>query len=201
MVMVIAAFILILNETLLGVALPAIMEDLRVTASTAQWSSTGFMLTMAVVTPASGFIISRFSIRHVFVGAMAVFSAGSLVAGLAPTFAFLLIGRVLQAMGTGIIMHLLMTTMMRLVPPSRIGRAMGLIGMVISAAPALGPTVSGLILSIGTWHWLFLSVLPIGLIALLVGLRLAPSSLPEGGENQRLDVISMASVLVVWRGD
>lgn len=200
MVMVIAAFILILNETLLGVALPAIMEDLRVTASTAQWSSTGFMLTMAVVTPASGFIISRFSIRHVFVGAMAVFSAGSLVAGLAPTFAFLLLGRVLQAMGTGIIMPLLMTTMMRLVPPSRIGRAMGLIGMVISAAPALGPTVSGLILSIGTWHWLFLSVLPIGLIALLVGLRLAPSSLPEGGEDQRLDVLSMVLSTIGFGG-
>lgn len=191
MVMVIAAFILILNETLLGVALPVLMKDLQVAASTAQWSSTGFMLTMAVVTPASGFIISRFSIRNVFVGAMAVFSIGSLTAGLAPTFGFLLLGRILQAMGTGIIMPLLMTTMMRLVPPSRIGRAMGLIGMVISAAPALGPTVSGLILGIGTWHWLFLSVLPIGVIALFVGLKLAPNTLPEGGENQRLDILSM----------
>lgn len=191
MVMVIAAFILILNETLLGVALPVLMKDLQVAASTAQWSSTGFMLTMAVVTPASGFIISRFSIRKVFVGAMAVFSLGSLVAGLAPTFSLLLVGRILQAMGTGIIMPLLMTTMMRLVPPSRIGRAMGLIGMVISAAPAMGPTVSGLILGIGTWHWLFLSVLPIGLLALIVGLKLAPNSLPEGGENQRLDLLSM----------
>lgn len=75
-VMVIAAFILILNETLLGVALPMLMENLHIPATTAQWSSTGFMLTMAVVTPASGFIISRFSIRTVFVGAMTVFSAG-----------------------------------------------------------------------------------------------------------------------------
>lgn len=190
-VMVVAAFVLILNETLLGVALPVLMSELHVSATTAQWSSTGFMLTMAVVTPASGFIISRFSIRNVFMGAMAVFSLGALLAGVAPSFGFLLAGRILQAMGTGIIMPLLMTTMMRLVPPAKIGRAMGLIGMVISAAPAMGPTVSGLILGVASWHWLFLSVLPIGLLALVVGIRLAPNTIPEGGENQRLDVLSM----------
>lgn len=83
-IMVIAAFVLILNETLLGVALPDIMSDLNISASTAQWTSTGFMLTMAVVTPASGFIISRYSIRTVFVGAMALFSLGTLVAATAP---------------------------------------------------------------------------------------------------------------------
>lgn len=190
-VMVVSAFVLILNETLLGVALPSLIEDFGITASTAQWSSTGFMLTMAVVTPASGFIISRFSIRSVFTGAMALFSLGALLAGLAPAFSFLLAGRILQAMGTGIIMPLLMTTMMRLVPAAKIGRAMGLIGMVISAAPALGPTVSGLILGMATWHWLFLSVLPIGVIALAVGFKLAPKELPEGGADQKLDILSM----------
>lgn len=190
-VMVIAAFVLILNETLLGVALPALIADFGITASTAQWSSTGFMLTMAVVTPASGFIISRFSIRTVFVGAMALFSLGALLAGLAPAFPLLLLGRVLQAAGTGIIMPLLMTTMMRLVAPSKIGAAMGLVGMVISAAPALGPTVSGIILGVASWHWLFLSVLPIGLIALLIGFKLAPAELPEGGADQKLDLLSM----------
>lgn len=197
--MVIAAFILILNETLLGVALPVLMEDLHIPATTAQWSSTGFMLTMAVVTPASGFIISRFSIRTVFVGAMTVFSAGALMAGIAPTFSLLLVGRILQAMGTGIIMPLLMTTMMRLVPPAKIGRAMGL-GMVISAAPALGPTVSGVILGFASWHWLFLSVLPIGLVALIVGARLAPTSLPEGGADQQLDVLSMVLSTIGFGG-
>lgn len=190
-VMVVAAFILILNETLLGVALPSLIADFNIDARTAQWSSTGFMLTMAVVTPASGFIISRFSIRTVFCGAMTLFCLGALSAGLAPTFGFLIAGRILQAMGTGIIMPLLMTTMMRLVPPARIGRAMGLVGMVISAAPALGPTVSGLILGVASWHWLFLAVLPIGLAALLTGVRLAPASLPEGGADQKLDLLSM----------
>ncbi|MDO4897668.1 MAG: DHA2 family efflux MFS transporter permease subunit [Rothia sp. (in: high G+C Gram-positive bacteria)] len=189
-IMVVAAFVLILNETLLGVALPNIMSDLGITASTAQWTSTGFMLTMAVVTPASGFIISRYSIRTVFVGAMAVFSLGTLVAATAPGIAFLLLGRVLQASGTGVMMPLLMTTMMRLVAPSKIGQAMGIIGMVISAAPAMGPTVSGLILSMGSWRLLFWLILPIGIIALLIGMRLAPADASQGSD-QKLDALSM----------
>lgn len=190
-VMAVSAFVLILNETLLGVALPFIIEDFKITASTAQWASTGFMLTMAVVTPASGFIISRFSVRTVFVGAMTIFTAGALMAGFAPSFTHLLLGRILQAGGTGVIMPLLMTTVMRLVPPTKIGKAMGVIGMVISAAPALGPTVSGLILGIATWHWLFFSVIPIALLALIAGFVLAPRELPEGGANQKLDILSM----------
>ncbi len=190
-VMVVSAFILILNETLLGVALPSLIQHFQISPATAQWSSAGFMLTMAVVTPASGFIISRFSVRTVFTAAMTVFSLGSLLAGLAPAFGVLMIGRILQASGTGVIMPLLMTTMMRLVPPAKIGRAMGLIGMVISAAPALGPTTSGLILGIASWHWLFLSVLPIGLLALIIGSFFAPTTLPEGGANQKLDIYSV----------
>lgn len=189
-IMVIAAFVLILNETLLGVALPDIMSDLNISASTAQWTSTGFMLTMAVVTPASGFIISRYSIRTVFVGAMALFSLGTLVAAIAPGIALLLVGRVLQAGGTGVMIPLLMTTMMRLVAPSKIGQAMGIIGMVISAAPAAGPTVSGIILNAAGWRWLFWLILPIGIIALVIGLRLAPAEKPEGG-SQKLDIFSI----------
>lgn len=189
-IMVVAAFVLILNETLLGVALPNIMGDLNITAATAQWTSTGFMLTMAVVTPASGFIISRYSIRAVFLGAMALFSLGTLVSAIAPGIALLLVGRVLQAGGTGIMIPLLMTTMMRLVAPSKIGQAMGIIGMVISAAPAAGPTVSGLILNVASWRWLFWLILPIGLVALAVGSRLAPAGKPQG-KSQRLDVLSI----------
>lgn len=189
-IMVIAGFVLILNETLLGVALPEIMRDLNITASTAQWTSTGFMLTMAVVTPASGFIISRFSIRTVFMGAMLLFSLGTLVAATAPGIGMLLTGRVLQASGTGVMMPLLMTTMMRMVAPSKIGQAMGIIGMVISVAPAMGPTVSGLVLGVGTWRWLFWLVLPIGIAALLVGMKLAPADAPTGS-NQKLDALSM----------
>ncbi|NKZ35119.1 multidrug efflux MFS transporter [Rothia terrae] len=190
-VMVVAAFVLILNETLLGVALPSIMADLHVSASLGQWSSTAFMLTMAVVTPASGFILSRFSIRQVFSGAMILFAIGTLVAALAPSFGFLLLGRVLQAGGTGVIMPLLMTTMLRLVPLQMRGKAMGIIGMVISAAPAMGPTVSGLILSVGSWRLLFWMVLPIGLIALLVGFKLAPAT-RDAGDSQKLDLLSVA---------
>lgn len=189
-VMVVSAFVLILNETLLGVAMPRIMEDLQISASTAQWTSTGFMLTMAVVTPASGFIISRYSIRTVFVGSMLVFSVGTLAAAAAPGIGGLLLGRVLQASGTGVMIPLLMTTMMRLVAPQKMGQAMGIVGMVISAAPAAGPTVSGLILQVADWRWLFWMVLPIGLLALAVGFKLAPSD-GGGSSGQTLDVLSM----------
>lgn len=199
-VMVVAAFVLILNETLLGVALPSIMADLHVSASLGQWSSTAFMLTMAVVTPASGFILSRFSIRQVFSGAMIPFAIGTLVAALAPSFGFLLLGRVLQAGGTGVIMPLLMTTMLRLVPLQMRGKAMGIIGMVISAAPAMGPTVSGLILSVGSWRLLFWMVFPIGLIALLIGFKLAPAT-RDAGDSQSSTfspLRSQPSDLVAW---
>ncbi len=144
--MLVATFVVILNETIIGVAIPRLMEDLNITASTAQWLSTAFMLTMAVVIPTTGFIMQRLSTRAVFILAMSLFSVGTAIAAIAPGFEILLIGRVVQASGTAIMMPLLMTTVMTLVPPQARGRTMGNISLVISVAPAVGPTVSGLIL-------------------------------------------------------
>jgi DHA2 family lincomycin resistance protein-like MFS transporter len=124
------------------VALPRLMTDLGVTASTGQWLTTGFLLTMAIVIPVTGFLLQRFPLRGVFIAAMTLFSAGTLVAATAPGFAFVLAGRVLQASGTAIMLPLLMTTVLNLVPPSSRGRMMGRISIVIGVAPALGPTTS-----------------------------------------------------------
>ncbi len=189
-IMVASAFTLILNETLLGVALPAIMADLSIEAATAQWLTSSYMLTLAVVTPAAGFILARFTPRQAFAGAMSVFLAGTAVAAVAPGFAPLLAGRIIQATGTAIMLPLLMTTILRLVPADRRGTSMGFIGLVISAAPALGPTVSGLVLGALSWRWLFLLVLPIALAALLTGARLAPAG--HGPAGARLDLVSVA---------
>jgi DHA2 family lincomycin resistance protein-like MFS transporter len=168
--LVVAAFVVILNETIMSVALPSLMADLDITTATAQWLTTGFMLTMAVVIPATGFILQRFSTRQVFGAAMTLFSLGTLIAAIAPGFGVLLIGRIVQASGTAIMMPLLFTTVLNLVPAARRGRLMGVISIVIAVAPAIGPTVSGLILSSLSWRWMFWIVLPIALVALALGL-------------------------------
>jgi DHA2 family lincomycin resistance protein-like MFS transporter len=167
--LLVATFVVVLNETIMGVALPQLMGDLAVSASTAQWLTTGFLLTMAVVIPTTGLILKRFSTRSVFIAAMSLFSAGTLLAALAPGFPVLLVGRVVQASGTAIMIPLLITTVLTFVPESRRGRTMGLISIVIAVAPAVGPTFSGLILSALSWRWLFLIVLPIALVALALG--------------------------------
>ena len=166
-----ATFVVILNETIMSVAIPKLMDDLHVDALAAQWLSTAFMLTMAVVIPITGFLLQRFTTRAVFIAAMSLFSAGTLMAGLAPGFGILVVARVVQASGTAIMLPLLMTTLMTLVPPASRGRTMGNVSIVISVAPAIGPTISGIILNYLSWRWMFLIVLPIALVMLLIGIR------------------------------
>ena len=194
-VLLVAAFVVILNETIMNVALPSLMVKLDVSANTVQWLSTAFLLTMAVVIPMTGFLLQRFTTRFVFVLAMTLFSAGTLIAGLAPGFVLLLAGRIVQASGTAIMMPLLMTTILRLVPTHSRGSVLGTVGTVISVAPALGPTVSGIILQLLTWRFMFLLVLPIALTALFIGVRL----LEKGGEVHR-STIDLFSVLLAAVG-
>ena len=170
--LLISAFVVILNETIMGVAIPRLQNDLGITANAAQWLSTAFMLTMAVVIPITGFVLQRYNTRPVFLVAMTLFSFGTLLAAIAPGFEFLLVARVVQAGGTAIMMPLLFTTVLILVPPASRGRVIGNISIVISVAPALGPTISGIILNFLEWRWMFVIVLPIALAALFVGARL-----------------------------
>jgi DHA2 family lincomycin resistance protein-like MFS transporter len=124
---------------------------------------------MAVVIPITGFLIQRFHTRPVFISAMTLFSTGTLIAALAPGLEVLLLGRIVQASGTAIMMPLLMTTVMTLVAPASRGKTMGNISIVISVAPAIGPTISGIILSVLDWRWMFILVLPIAIGALILG--------------------------------
>ena len=164
-----AAFVAILNETTMGVAIPHLITDLGITAVAAQWLTTAFMLTMAVVIPITGFLLRRFPTRVMFIAAMSLFSLGTLIALVSPGFPTLLVGRVVQASGTAIMMPLLMTTIMNVVPPHARGRMMGRVSMVIALAPAIGPTMSGVLLDTLGWRWIFGIVLPIALAALAVG--------------------------------
>ena len=193
-----SAFVVILNETTMGVAVPHLMRDLDITASAAQWVSAAFMLTMAVVIPVTGFVIRRTTTRAAFLAAMGLFSTGTLISALAPGFAVLLLGRVVQASGTAIMMPLLMTTVMTVTPPASRGRTMGNISVVISVAPALGPTISGAVLGAASWRWLFVLMLPIALGALTMGaLRLPTLNEPR---YARVDVASVALSAVAFGG-
>jgi len=167
--LLVSAFVVILNETIMGVAIPRLSEDLGVSFSTGQWLTTAFLLTMAVIIPITGFLLQRFNTRPIFISAMVLFSVGTLIGALAPGFGMLVTGRVVQASGTAIMMPLLMTTVLTLVPPASRGKIMGNISIVIAVAPALGPSISGAILSTLDWRWIFWLVLPIALAALAVG--------------------------------
>lgn len=174
-VLMTGAFVVILNETAMNVALSRIMVDLQVSERTAQWLTTGFMLTMAVVIPISGGLLQRLTTKRAFGLAMSLFAVGTAIAALSPSFAPLLLGRVVQASGTAIMMPLLMTAVMELVPAHHRGRVMGTVSLVIATAPAIGPTMSGLILQFLSWRFVFVLVLPIAVAILVVGLRLVPN--------------------------
>ncbi|WP_423919289.1 MDR family MFS transporter [Frigoribacterium sp. 2-23] len=187
--LLVSAFVVILNETIMSVALPSLTRDLGITVTAGQWLTTGFLLTMAVVIPITGFLLQRFNTRPVYITAMSLFSLGTLISATAPGFGMLLVGRIVQATGTAIMMPLLMTTVLTLVPPATRGRTMGNISIVISVAPAIGPTISGIILNFFEWRFMFILVLPIAVAALIVGtIRMKNVTTPR---NAPLDVLSV----------
>jgi DHA2 family lincomycin resistance protein-like MFS transporter len=164
-----ANFVVALNETVLGVALPSVMKDLHISASIGQWLTAAFLLTVAVVIPVTGFLQAKYSTRVLFFAAMGIFTLGTLLGALSVSFDMLLAGRVLQAAGTALLMPMFMTTMMKVVPEDMRGQVMGQISLVFSVAPALGPAASGLIVQFWGWKGLFWVVLPISVLAFLIG--------------------------------
>lgn len=197
-VLLVSTFVVILNETIMSVALPVLLTDLDITASVGQWLTGGFLLTMSVVIPITGFLIRRVSTRALYGAAMGLFSLGTLVAALAPGFGVLMVARVVQAGGTSIMLPLLMTTVMTLVPPARRGAIMGNISIVIAVAPAIGPTVSGLVLSVLGWRFMFWLVLPIAVATLVLGLQ----RIVDIGEptDTRIDVVSVLLSVIGFGG-
>ncbi|GAA3320062.1 DHA2 family efflux MFS transporter permease subunit [Arthrobacter ramosus] len=196
--LLVATFVVILNETIMNVALQRLMTDLNVDAPTVQWLSTGFMLTMAVVIPTTGFILQRLTTRAAFLLAIGLFSSGTLLAALAPGFGVLLLARIVQAGGTAIMLPLLMTTILTLVPLSRRGAVMGNVTIAISVAPALGPTVSGIILDHFSWRFMFVFVLPVALLAMGIGAKFL-TNVGERG-SVRLDFASVVLTVPAFGG-
>jgi len=193
-----AVFVVFLNETFLSVALTDIDNDLHISPTLGQWLSTGFALTMAVVIPITGWLLQRLHTRPVFIMAMSLFTAGTLIAATASGFGILLLGRIVQASGTAIMMPLMMTTVMSLVPPQSLGRMMGRISIVMSVAPAVGPTISGFLLPIVHWRGLFWVMLPFAAFMLVLGILRVPNvSEPR---KAPLDVLSVIVSALAFSG-
>lgn len=170
-ILFVGAFVSFLNNSLLNVALPSIMVDLEIeNYSTVQWLATGYMLVSGILIPASAFLITRFSNRKLFITAMAIFSLGTALAAFAPNFGMLLAGRMVQAAGSSVMGPLLMNIMLVSFPRNKRGTAMGVFGLVMIVAPAIGPTLSGYIVEYHNWRVLFEMILPLAIISLVLAI-------------------------------
>ncbi|THG36987.1 DHA2 family efflux MFS transporter permease subunit [Adlercreutzia caecimuris] len=167
-VLLVGVLLAVLNQTLLSPALPAIMNDLAVDATTVQWLTSGYSLVEAVVIPLSAYLIGRFSTRQLFISAFALFTAGSLAAAIAPNFWVLLLGRVLQAACTGMSMPMVFTVILLVFPREKRGTAMGVIGLIIGFAPAVGPSVAGLLVDSVGWRALFAIVTALSVVVIVL---------------------------------
>ena len=192
------AFVVILNQTLMNTALPALMEDFGITANSAQWVTTIFMLVNGIMIPVTAFLIQRFSTRSLFFAAMGLFSLGTLLAMLAPTYPVLLAGRFIQAAGGGIIMPLMQTILFAIFPIDRRGQAMGTFGLVISFAPAIGPSMSGWIVEHFPWQTLFMMMLPIAIIDMIIAYFILDNVTEP--TNPRLDIFSIVLSTLAFGG-
>ncbi|WP_130859310.1 MDR family MFS transporter [Gracilibacillus phocaeensis] len=170
-VLLTGGFISILNQTTMITAIPPIMEEMDVTANTAQWLTTVFMLVNGVMIPVTAFLMERFTTRQLFITSMIVFAVGTAFSALAPNFGMLLLGRTIQSTGAGVIMPLMQTVFLLLFPIRNRGVAMGLVGLVISFAPAIGPALSGWVITAYSWRAVFLIILPIAIIIIIVAAK------------------------------
>ena len=191
-VLVFGTFVTVLNQTVVAPALPSVMAEMSVDASTAQWLTTGFTLVNAIMIPITAFLTDRFTTKRLFLVSMAIFTAGSALAGWGPSFAVLLLGRLVQAAGAGILMPLVMTVPMWTFPVDKRGTAMGLFGIVIAFGPAIGPTVAGVIIDRYTWHDMFYIITVLSAVVVLIGAFV----LEKGGETNKDVSLDVPSVVL-----
>ncbi len=170
-VLLVGTFIAVLNAMLLTSALPAIMNDMNVSATTVQWLSSGYSLTEAVVIPLAAFLMGRFNTRKLFLGGMTIFAIGSIVSAVAPVFGLLLVGRVLQACATGFVMPMVFSVILLIIPRERRGSAMGAIGLIIGFAPTIGPSLSGVLVDTVGWRSIFAIVAVCAVAVVLAALK------------------------------
>lgn len=167
-ILMVGAFFTVLSTTLMSNVTPIIMSEFEVSAFSAQWLTTAYMLTAGILVPTSAFLMSKYSTRFLFLTCMAVFTVGTLLGGLAPNFLILITARIIQALGASLMIPLLMNICFKSFPPEKRGKTMGLFGFILIFAPAIGPTLAGLILEVAHWKVLFHMIWPITLIVFIL---------------------------------
>ncbi|MEB8332895.1 DHA2 family efflux MFS transporter permease subunit [Staphylococcus aureus] len=197
-VVMIGAFVGVLNQTLMTTILPEIMKGFTVSSSTAQWLTTIFMLVNGIMIPITAFLIERFTLRSLFFNATCFLMIGSFICMLGINFPMLLVGRSIQALSAGILMPLTQTLLFIMFPPEKRGMAMGMFGLVIGFAPAIGPTAAGWFVNIFDWRYLFLVVLLIGMIDFVFGYLSLPNITELSKPN--LDKLSVILSTVSFGG-
>lgn len=169
-VLMLGAFVSILNQTLDNVAIPHMMLDFNVSASTIQWIVTGYMLVNGVFIPITAYLMETFGSRKLTLVAMSCFTMGSLICTVSPSFPVFMTGRIIQGLGAGILMPLLTNVFLSIFPPHQRGKALGTMGIVMVFAPAIGPTLGGWVVQTYSWRLLFSGLVPIGLLDLVLAL-------------------------------
>lgn len=192
------AFVSFLNNSLLNVALPSIMIDLNIEYSTAQWLVTGYMLISGILIPASAFLLVRFTNRGLFITSMSLFTLGTLISAIAPSFGILLSGRMIQAAGSSVMGPLLMNVMLISFPREKRGAAMGVFGLVMILAPAIGPTLSGYIVQEYSWRLLFEMILPFSILSLVLAIWKLKNVMPT--RQAHLDYLSVVLSAIAFGG-
>jgi EmrB/QacA subfamily drug resistance transporter len=182
-VVVLAAIMSILDVTVVSVALPTFMNEFSATYAEVAWTMTGYTLALATVIPLTGWAADRFGTKRLFLLALALFTAGSVLCTLADDISMLVLFRVLQGLGGGMLMPLGMTIMTRAAGPHRIGRVMAVLVIPMLLGPIAGPILGGWLIDTASWEWIFLINLPIGLAALAFSAIVLPSDSPEPSES------------------
>lgn len=168
-IMILGAFLATLNQTLMSVATPELMVEFKISATTAQWLTTGYMLVNGVLIPITAYLMQRFTTRELFQASMFIFLAGTVVSAVATGFPVLLTGRMIQAAGAGIIMPLLTNVILTIFPREKRGAAMGMVGLAVIFAPAIGPTIAGYILENYKWETMFYGMIPFAVLVIVLG--------------------------------
>ncbi|MGW0195065.1 DHA2 family efflux MFS transporter permease subunit [Nonomuraea sp. NPDC003201] len=182
----------ILNSTMAAVAIDTLAATFNTSLSTIGWTSTGFLLAVTATIPFTTWAVDRFGGKRLWLAGLALFLAGSLGAGVAWDVGALIVFRVVQGFGAGLLDPLVLILLARAAGPRRAGRVMGLMGVVLSLGPVLGPIAGGAVLAGLSWRWMFLLSVPVGLVALLLALRVIPADEPSEGSSARLDVVGLA---------
>ncbi|WP_066191184.1 MDR family MFS transporter [Gracilibacillus timonensis] len=196
--LIIGAFFAVLNETLLNIALTTLMGEFQITLPTVQWMATGFMLVMGIIIPASAMLMQWFSTRQLFIGTMIIFTVGTTICAIAPNFSILLVGRLIQAVGTGLLLPIISNVFLLIFPPERRGKVMGFMGLVLLFAPAIGPTLSGIIVEHLGWRYLFIVVIPFALLSIFLAYKYVVNVFEV--TKPKIDIISLVYSTIGFGG-